>query len=250
MPQPLDTAPIPDAAPASRAAAIVSRPAAVVALEGVARRFGILWPLRGVNLLVEPGEGVALMGRNGSGKTTLLRILATTLRPTRGTGRVLGHDLVTERDAVRARTGVLGHSPGLYLDLTPRENLEFTQRMLGMEPDRRGVDAALDRVGLIEFASERVRHFSSGMTRRVALARLLLRDYPLLLLDEPYASFDADGIQLLNEIAGRARARGAAVIVATHDPLRARAMANRAVVVEQGLLRDLPWHAAGGEAVA
>lgn len=250
MPQPLDTAPMTDDAPASRAAAVVSRPAHIVALEGVARRFGILWPLRGVNLLVEPGEGVALMGRNGSGKTTLLRILSTALRPTRGAGRVLGHDLVRERDAVRALTGVLAHAPGLYLDLSPRENLEFAQRMLGMDPDRRSVDAALERVGLGDFSDERVRHFSSGMTRRVALARLLLRDYSLLLLDEPYASFDADGIALLDEIANRARERGAAVIVATHDPVRARGMTNRAVIVEHGLLRDIPWSAAGGEAVA
>lgn len=239
-----------DDAPASRPAAVVSRPAPVVVLDGIARRFGIQWPLRGVNLSVGPGEGVALMGRNGSGKTTLLRILSTALRPTRGSGRILGHDLAAEKDAVRARTGVLGHAPGLYLDLTPRENLQFAQRMLGMDVDLRAVDAALDRVGLSGFAGERVRHFSSGMTRRVALARLLLRDYSLLLLDEPYASFDADGIALLDEIANVARSRGAAVIVATHDPVRARGMADRAVVVEGGVLRELPWSAAGAEAVA
>lgn len=239
-----------DDAPASRPAAVVSRPAPVVVLDGIARRFGIQWPLRGVNLSVGPGEGVALMGRNGSGKTTLLRILSTALRPTRGSGRILGHDLAAEKDAVRARTGVLGHAPGLYLDLTPRENLQFAQRMLGMDVDLRAVDAALDRVGLSGFAGERVRHFSSGMTRRVALARLLLRDYSLLLLDEPYASFDADGIALLDEIANVARSRGAAVIVATHDPVRARGMADRAVVVDGGVLRELPWSAAGAEAVA
>lgn len=250
MSQPLDTLAMTDQTPASRPAAVVSRPAPVVVLDGVARRFGVQWPLRGVTLSVGPGEGVALMGRNGSGKTTLLRILSTALRPTRGTGRVLGHDLVAERDAVRARTGVLAHAPGLYLDLTPRENLEFAQRMLGMDVNPRAVDAALDRVGLREFAGERVRHFSSGMTRRVALARLLLREYSLLLLDEPYASFDADGIALLDEVATAARRRGAAVIVATHDPVRARGMADRAVVVSDGVLRELPWGAAAAGAVA
>lgn len=235
-----------DGARPSGGAGVVSRPAAVVELDGVARRFGVQWPLRGVNLAVRPGEGVALMGRNGSGKTTLLRILSTALRPTRGSGRVLGHDLVAEASSVRARTGVLGHAPGLYLDLTPRENLAFAQRMHGADPDLRVVDAALERADLGDFADERVRHFSSGMLRRVALARLLLREYAILLLDEPYASFDAEGIALLDDIANAARARGAAVIVATHDPVRARTMADRAVVVERGLLREVSWAASAG----
>ena len=234
----------------SGAAAVVSRPAVVVELDGIARRFGMQWPLRGVALSVGPGEGVALMGRNGSGKTTLLRILSTALRPTRGTGRVLGHDLITEASSVRARTGVLGHAPGLYLELTPRENLAFAQRMHGADPDLRAIDAALERADLREFADERVRHFSSGMLRRVSLARLLLREYAILLLDEPYASFDAEGIALLDDIANAARARGAAVIVATHDPARARAMADRAVVVDQGRLREVSWAAACAGAVA
>lgn len=190
------------------------------------------------------------MGRNGSGKTTLLRILSTALRPTRGSGRVLGHDLVSESDAVRARTGVLGHAPGLYLDLSPRENLQFAQRMHGAPVDMSAVDRALERVALAGYADERVRHFSSGMMRRVALARLLLREYPVILLDEPYASFDADGIALLDEIANAARARGAAVIVATHDPGRARAMADRVVMMEQGQLREVSWAEASRGVVA
>ena len=242
MVQQLDNQPRLDAPPHA-AAASVAAPAQAPAVEltGVARRFGAAWPLRGVSLIIERGEGVALMGRNGSGKTTLLRILATALTPTRGSGRVHGHDLVASADAVRAVTGVLAHAPGLYLDLTPRENLRFAQRMLGQDVDDRAVDAALERVSLAGFADERVRHFSSGMTRRVALARLMLRDYALLLLDEPYASFDAEGIALLDDIARQARARGAAVLVATHDPVRARGMADRAVVIDGGVTRDMPW---------
>lgn len=250
MAQQLDSASKQDDLAGSRAPAIVSAPAPAVVLDGVARRFGVQWPLRGVNLTVLPGDGVALMGRNGSGKTTLLRILSTAIRPTRGSGRILGHDLVGDAEIVRARTGVLGHAPALYLDLTPRENLAFAQRMYGGAPEPRAIDAALERVGLRDFADDRVRHFSAGMTRRVSLARLLLREHAVLLLDEPYASFDADGIALLNEIANAARARGGTVIVATHDPMRARGMADRAVMVEAGVLRDLSWSAAGAEAVA
>src|SRR5829696_2922150 len=97
-------------------------PSPAVELDQLARRFGRQWPLRAVSLRVEPGEGVALLGRNGSGKTTLLRILATTLRPTRGTGRLFGHDLRMAPERVRERVGVLAHAPGLYADLTAREN--------------------------------------------------------------------------------------------------------------------------------
>lgn len=228
----------------------VSSPAAVVELDGIARRFGVHWPLRGVSLSVGPGEGVALMGRNGSGKTTLLRILSTALRPTRGSGRILGHDLVAEGDAVRARTGVLSHAAALYLDLSPRENLQFAQRMHGAGVDTAAIDHALERVSLSEFADDRVRHFSAGMVRRVSLARLLLREYSVILLDEPYASFDAEGIALLDEIANAARTRGAAVIVATHDPGRARAIAERVVMMERGLLREVTWAEASRGVVA
>lgn len=205
-----------------------------VELERIARRFGRQWPLRGASLRVERGEGVALLGRNGSGKTTLLRILATTLRPTRGEGRVCGHHLVEEAGRVREHIGVLAHSPGLYPDLTARENLVFAQRMCGVHEDHRAIGDALERVGLAAHADERVRIYSSGMTRRVALARLLLRPHDLLLLDEPYASFDAEGIELLNAILLEARERGAAVVIATHDPDRAGAVADRMVRLEEG----------------
>jgi len=216
-----------------------------VELDQLARRFGRQWPLRAVSLRVDAGEGVALLGRNGSGKTTLLRILATTLRPTRGGGRVFGHDLRTAPEAIRERVGVLAHAPGLYADLTARENLLFAQRMYGAPSDERSVAALLERVGLVAHAHERVRIFSAGMTRRVALARLLLRPHDLLLLDEPFAAFDAEGIALLNEVLLEARARGAAVIVATHDPERAAIALDRMIRIEGGVLAEAaePLHA-------
>ncbi|MGH7444214.1 MAG: ATP-binding cassette domain-containing protein, partial [Longimicrobiales bacterium] len=94
-----------------------------LALDSIARRFGRRWVLRGVSLRVERGEVLALTGRNGSGKTTLLRVVTTALRPTRGTGRVFGHDLVRSAGAVREHVGILAHSAGLYDDLTAGENL-------------------------------------------------------------------------------------------------------------------------------
>lgn len=210
---------------------------AVVA-RGLARRFGRRWALRGVSLDVARGEAVALVGHNGSGKTTLLRLLATALRPTLGTGSIHGLDLVREADAIRALVGFLAHAPGLYQDLTAEENLRFAVRMRGLRVDRRLLARALDDVGLGAEAGTRVRGYSSGMQRRLALARLLLHPPQLLLLDEPFASFDADGIERVNAFIAERRAAGAAVIVATHDPDKAAGLIDRVVALESGVVTD------------
>jgi heme exporter protein A len=211
---------------------------AAVELSGVARRFGRRWALRGVDLRVEPGEVVALRGRNGSGKTTLLRICATGLRLTRGGGRVFGFDLATAQAQVRAVTGFLAHQPGLYEDLTAAENLRFAARMLGLDADGGVVDGALARVGLEHEGDERVRGFSSGMRRRLALGRLLLAPPRLLLLDEPYASFDAEGVDLVNAFAAAVASAGGAALVATHDVARARAVAHRELHLRDGRVHE------------
>lgn len=231
------------ALPARAPTPTVTTARAVVDLTGIARRFGRHWPLRHVSLRVEAGEGVALMGRNGAGKTTFLRVISTALRATKGGGTVCGYDLREEADLVRGGLAVLSYAPGLYPDLTAWENLAFSLKMYGLPADDRVIRAALERVGLSRAADERVRFFSSGMTRRVALARLFLRDFQLLLLDEPYASFDAEGIALLNDFCLEARERGAALIVATHDPARSRVIADRCVWVKDGLLEETGWPA-------
>lgn len=183
-----------------------------------------------------------LLGHNGSGKTTLLRVLSTAIRPTRGAGRVFGHDLASDPDAVRILAAYLGHDPGLYADLTAAENLRFSERMrrpADSAHTREGrIAAMLERVGLTRHADERTRGFSAGMKRRLALGRVLLAEPRLLLLDEPYASFDAAGIALVNEIVVATRAAGGCVVVATHDPERSSEVATRALRMENGLLLD------------
>lgn len=190
--------------------------------------------LRGANLTVRPGEVVAILGRNGSGKTTLLRIIATLLRPTRGTGVVLGLDLARDGDAVRRRVALLGHTNAIYPDLTAAENLAFALRMLGRPADRAAIEEALGAVGLHGEADTRVRGFSAGMQRRLALARVGLLDPGLLLLDEPYSSLDPEGAELVTARIARMRDAGGSAMVVTHDVVRARRIADRVVALDAG----------------
>ncbi|MEX2181271.1 MAG: heme ABC exporter ATP-binding protein CcmA [Gemmatimonadaceae bacterium] len=200
--------------------------------EGVTRRFGARWVLRGISLRVAPGEIVGLLGANGSGKSTLLRIFATLLRPNGGTARVSGADVTGDADAVRRRVGFLAHSTGLYEDLTARENLKFAATMLGRAPG--DLDALLERVGLTPVADRRVRGYSAGMQRRLSLARLLLASPRVLLLDEPYSNLDADGIALMNTMLRGAAASGAAALVVLHETAPAAGLLDWTVTIADG----------------
>jgi heme exporter protein A len=227
----------------SYAAGTVSRPGAApepaIRLDGVARRFGQRWILRGIDLAAQAGDVMAMTGRNGCGKTTLLRVVATLLRPTRGTAAVFGRDTVREADAIRADVGMLGHNSALYDDLTAAENLVFSLRMAGRPVDALAVDEALDQVGLGAVRRERVRGFSAGMQRRLGLARLLLRPPRLLLLDEPYASFDQDGIDVVNDFAAGVARGGGVVLLTTHDMTRAMPIVTRRVHMADGRITEV-----------
>jgi heme exporter protein A len=199
---------------------------------GVARRFGSKWVLRGVSLEVHPGEVVGLLGENGSGKTTLLRILSTLLRPSAGTVSVFGRDVVVAASEVRNDVSFLAHTPGLYDDLTALENLRFAAEMAGgSSVDLRDL---IVRVGLARVADERVRGFSSGMQRRLALARMILRRPRLLLLDEPYSNLDSDGIVLMNGVISEAKRAGSASIIVLHELAPAAGILDRTVTIVDG----------------
>jgi heme exporter protein A len=222
---------------------------AAVELANVAHRLGHRWALRGITLRVEPGEVLAVIGPNGSGKTTLLRVIATSIVPLRGTGRVFGHDLVGDADAVREIAGMLGHATGLYDDLTASENLAFALRMHGLAHSATAVEGVLDVVGLRRHTSERVRNLSSGMRRRVALARLLLRRPRLLLLDEPYNTFDATGVALVDDLIRDTAMAGGAALVVTHDLGRTVGLRyDRVISLDAGRVRGDQAAPAGGTA--
>ena len=204
---------------------------------GVARRFGTRWVLRGVTLQVRSGETVGLLGSNGSGKSTLLRILATLLRPNAGSASISGHDIVRAPDEVRARIGFLAHEPGLYEDLTAEENLRFAATMLGSQGAGTAateINAALARVGLTHAARERVRGFSAGMARRLAVARLLLGRPQLLLLDEPYSNLDAEGIAMMSGVITEIVQRGGAALVVLHELAPAAGILSRTLTLRDG----------------
>jgi heme exporter protein A len=220
-------------------------PDRAIAVRALGKRFGTRWVLRGVTLDVHCGEAVGLLGPNGSGKSTILRILATLLNPSAGTASVNGQDIVREASSVRAQIGYLAHTPGLYEDLTARENLAFAADMLGVA--HTAVDENLERVGLSRVSGDRVRGFSAGMQRRLALARLNLRQPRVLLLDEPYSNLDNDGIALMNEILGGIVESGGAALVALHELAPAAGMLARTLTLADGRIAEPSERVESGE---
>lgn len=193
--------------------------------------------LAGATLTVHPGEIVLVRGPNGAGKTTLLRLLAGLLPLERGSAVVLGCDLATDRVTVRRRVGLLGHSNGLYADLTVTENVAFWARTVGARADE--VQAALRRLDLAgRLADVPVARLSAGQRRRTALACLVVRRAELWLLDEPHAGLDADGRDELDATLRQAAAAGATVMVASHELERAGALATRTVLVANGMVHE------------
>jgi heme exporter protein A len=184
-----------------------------IALEGLERRYGDRPALRGVTAHVGEGQTLVLFGANGAGKTTLLRVLATLLRPHGGRVSVLGASLPGESWKVRGRVGYLGHEPLVYPDLTARENLLFHARLHGVAAAR--VDELLRAVGLERRAGDPVRELSRGMVQRLAAARAVLHDPPVLLLDEPRAGLDPVAAEELEPLIGRASGRTRVLV--THD---------------------------------
>jgi heme exporter protein A len=186
---------------------------AAIELEHLERRFGERVALAGVSVSVPTGATLAVLGGNGAGKTTLLRVLAGLLRPHRGTVRVLGAALPDERWKLPAQVGYVGHEPLLYRELSGRENLRYHAALHDVQPAR--VDEVLAAAGVADRADEPVRDLSKGLVQRIAVARAVLHDPPLLLLDEPRANLDPAAAELLEPLIGRASGRTRVLV--SHD---------------------------------
>src|SRR3954470_12490046 len=184
-----------------------------IKLEGLERRYGERVALSGLALRVDEGQTLAVFGANGAGKTTLLRVLAALLRPHAGEARVLGAELPKEAWKVHGKVGFLGHEPLLYRELSGRENLRYHARLHDVEGER--VEEILAAVGMEGRADEPLRDLSRGMVQRLAVARAVLHDPPLLLLDEPRSHLDPGVGEALAPLIGRS-SRPTRVL-ASHD---------------------------------
>jgi len=203
-------------------------------LKGTARRYGPRWALGGVTLQVAPASVVMLAGRNGAGKSTLLRILATAIRPDRGSVTIGGFDVVRQREDVRKMTAFLGHQNYLYEALTARENLAVFADHLRISRIR--IPSLLEQVGLGSRGGDIVSTFSAGMRKRLSLARMLLQQPQVALLDEPYGALDPPGFDFVDACIGELKRSGATVVMATHQWERATRFSDLAVILDQGLL--------------
>jgi len=207
-----------------------------VSVSGLYRRYGRRWALIDVGFDLPQGSSAMITGRNGSGKSTLLRVLATALRPDRGTVTVAGHDVHTDRETVRRSVALLGHRTHLYEPLTALENLALRARFLCKDARRPALLAWLEGVDLAKRADDAVRTFSAGMRQRLALASVMQQEARVVLLDEPYGHLDPPGFLLVDRLLEGLRKSGATVLMATHLLERGRALCDRALVLEEGRL--------------
>lgn len=195
--------------------------------------------VKGIHFEVRPGEVVGLLGPNGAGKTTTLRMLSTTLRPTSGTARVAGYDVVRQPDKVRAAIGVLPTDPGLYGRLTAEENLRFFGRLAGLsgqELERR-IDRLLTWLGMSEHRKRRTEGFSKGMRQKIALARSILHEPPVLILDEPTAGLDVSSARTVIDFILESKAAGRSVLFSSHYLIEAERVCDRIAIIADGQLK-------------
>jgi heme exporter protein A len=206
----------------------------LVEVEHAWKYYGEFAALKDVQLHLEAGQCLALLGRNGAGKTTLLRCLAGLLEVSQGAIRLGGKD--PREAANRRRLTVLGHGVGVYDELTARENLQLFGRLFGLQDAPERIDTWLRRTNLERVADHRVRDFSRGMRQRMAIARAFLHDPDVLILDEPFTSLDDRSIAMLQEILREALQRGATVLLSTHQLREAMELATQVAVLDNGAL--------------
>jgi heme exporter protein A len=201
----------------------------VIRIEGVTKVYGRHRALGGVSLELRPGRACALLGANGAGKSTLLGVLATLVRPTSGKVTVEGKPLD------RATVGLLAHEPFVYGDLDARENLGFWAELYDLPDGKKRVDDLLAQVGLDANAQRRpARTYSRGMLQRLALARALLPEPKVLLLDEPFTGLDAGGTRAVREAIDAAVAAGRVVVCTSHDVEPLGGACKQVVVLKAG----------------
>ena len=213
-------------------AASVDQPA--VQIRGLTKAFGRTPVLRGVDLDVPRGTVLSLLGPNGSGKTTLIRVLATLTRPDAGDVHICGLGLSRQGARLRRVIGVVGHDPLLYDDLTARENFRFVCRMFDLDRSDERVEEVTDLMGMTADLDRKIGAMSHGMKKRFSIARALLHEPQVLLLDEPETGLDQEALTLLDAVISREAGPIRTVIMTTHNLERAVALGDRIAVLADG----------------
>ena len=208
---------------------------AAVDVSGVGRSFGRRRAVSEVDLTLQAGDCLALFGPNGAGKTTLLRMIAGLITPTAGTVRVGGRSLRDDA-AARSQVGLISHQSMLYGALTARENVEFAARLYGMADPRAAAMAALERMRIMDRASSPVRALSRGLQQRVSIARAIVHEPRVVLLDEPYTGLDAAGSAALTTMLQSLKNSGAALLLVTHNVDEGLAVASHTAIMIAGCI--------------
>ncbi|WP_312471792.1 ABC transporter ATP-binding protein [Neobacillus sp.] len=194
--------------------------------------------LRGVDLSIKKGETVAILGPNGAGKSTLLKVLATLIKPTSGLIKINGLDLKKDHIEIKKLLGYLPHSSLLYDHYSPLENLVFFGNIYGVNNVEQKASNLVKEVGLSFFLNEPVKNFSRGMIQRIAIARAIIHDPEILLLDEPHTGLDQGAISILNNVILSMKEKGATTLMVTHDFKQAAEICDRIIIVKNGRIVD------------
>lgn len=205
-----------------------------IQIQSVSKRFGPFTALANVDAEVPSGGALSLLGPNGAGKTTLLRLVAGLSHPTSGTIAIKGVDLEKDGEAVRNHFGVISHQTMLYNDLTARENLRFYGTLYGVASIDNRIDQVIGDVGLTGREDDRVRTFSRGMKQRLAIARAIVHEPDILLLDEPFTGLDTAARQSLASRIHGFREEGRTIILVTHDLTQALALGDQFILLSRG----------------
>lgn len=208
----------------------------MIECEDLTKHFDTFKAVEGVTLNVRPGQVLALLGQNGAGKTTTVRMLTSVLTPTRGWARVAGYDVVKFPSKVRASVGVLTEMHGLYGRMTAHEYLDFFGQVYDLDPSRRKqrADQLLEYFGLAQAAHRRSGEYSKGMRQKLALARALIHEPPVLLLDEPTSAMDPESAQLVRHEIARLRSSQRSIIICTHNLAEAEMLADQIAIIYKG----------------
>ena len=220
-----------------------SLPDLAVRTEGLGRRFGERWAVRDLSLELRRGEVFGLLGPNGAGKTTTIRLLAALIGPSAGRAQVDGLDLVREADGVRSRVGVLTEAPGLYEKLSAFRNLDFFGKLQGLPGAIRAerIERFLRLFDLWDRRHEPIGTFSKGMKQKLAIARALLHEPPVLFLDEPTAALDPEASAIVRDAIATLRGQGRTIVLCTHALPEAEGLCDRIGFLRTTLLRvDTP----------